>query len=122
MEEKNNTDFENSEYHDIPKNQKKVITDKTDPTIREICERIDKRKMVANADFQRNYVWDSQPIIKSRLIESVLLDIPIPIIFTAETEDGKEEVIDGQQRILTFHGFKNNKFLLKGLTILGELN
>jgi len=118
----NNEEFENGTYEEISKAERRVITEKTDPTIRDVSERIDRNKMIANPDFQRSYVWDNKPIIKSRLIESILLDVPIPIIYTSETEDGKEEVIDGQQRIMTFHGFKNNKFTLKGLTILSELN
>jgi hypothetical protein len=51
------------------------------------------------------------------------LNVPIPAIYTAEDEyTGKEIVIDGQQRILTFHGFIKNKFKLKGLSVLSELN
>ena len=112
----------NNENYDIPVEERKVIVDKTDPNIRDICERMDKMKLIARAEFQRNYVWESKPEIKSKLIESVLLNIPIPVIYTAETEDGKEEVIDGQQRILTFYGFKNNKFPLNRLSILKEIN
>ena len=111
-----------TENYNIPRIERRVIPDKTDPPIRDICERIDTNTMIADADFQRKYVWDDKPIVKSRLIESVLLNIPIPVIYTAETLDGKEEVIDGQQRIITFHGFKNNEFPLKGLQILSELN
>lgn len=123
MSEENVEDLdENAEYQGIAKQDRRVISEKTDPTIRDICERLDKKKMVSNPDFQRSYVWNNKPIIQSKLIESVLLDVPIPIIYTAETEDGKEEVIDGQQRVITFQGFKNNRFSLKGLTILSELN
>jgi 5-methylcytosine-specific restriction endonuclease McrA len=115
-------DIEGGEYESIPKLNRKILTEKNDPEIRSLCEKIDKKTIIARADFQRDYVWDNKPIIKSRLIESVLLEVPIPIIYTAETSDGKEEVIDGQQRILTFYHFKHNKFPLKGLTILKELN
>ena len=45
--------IENGEYKEIPKIDRRVITEKTDPTIRDICERIDKNKMIANPDFQR---------------------------------------------------------------------
>jgi len=121
VQEENN-DIEEGEYEEIPKIERKVITKKADPEIRAICEKVDNGRLIVSPEFQRNYVWDRKPIIKSRLIESILLDIPIPIIYTAETEFGKEEVIDGQQRILTFHSFRNNKFILKGLTILKELN
>ena len=125
MVEENNeqdNDFENGEYENLPSTERKILVDKTDPAIRAICEKVDKEKLIARADFQRKYVWEHRPIIKSRLIESILLEVPIPVIYTAEAKDNKEEVIDGQQRILTFHGYKNNKFPLKGLTILKELN
>jgi hypothetical protein len=115
-------ELEGGEYETIPKLSRKILTEKADPEIRSICERIDKKTLIARADFQRDYVWETKPIIKSRLIESVLLEVPIPIIYTAESDDGKEEVIDGQQRILTFYHFKHNKFPLKGLTILKDLN
>ena len=117
----NDDELEIGEY-EIPINERKVIVDKTDPDIDDICRRIDKGKLIARADFQRNYVWESKPEIKSKLIESVLLNIPIPVIYTAQIEEEKEEVIDGQQRILTFYGFKNNKFPLNRLSILKELN
>jgi len=115
-------EFENGEYEGIPKINRKILTEKVEPEIRSICEKIDKKTLIARADFQRDYVWETKPIIKSRLIESVLLEVPIPIIYTAETEDGKEEVIDGQQRVLTFYHFRHNKFPLRNLTILKELN
>lgn len=120
--ESDEEEFENGEYENIPNKEKRVITKKSDPEIRSICERVDNGRLVVSPEFQRSYVWDKKPKIKSKLIESVLLDVPIPIIYTAEIEGGKEEVIDGQQRILTFHAFKNNKFPLNGLTILSSLN
>src|SRR3989344_5854675 len=123
MSEENIEDIdEGGEYEGISKKDKRVITQKNEPEVRSICEKLDRKKMIANPDFQRSYVWDNKPIIKSRLIESILLDVPIPVIYTAETEDGKEEVIDGQQRVLTFYHFRHNKFPLRNLTILKELN
>ena len=124
MKEDNNqdVDIESGEYENISKSERKILTKKSDPEIRSICERIDKRRLIVNPEFQRFYVWETKPEIKSRLIESVLLNMPIPIIYTSEIEEGKEEVIDGQQRITTFHEFKNNKFKLFGLDILKELN
>ncbi len=77
--------------------------------------------------FQRGYVWDK--IKASKLIESVLLHVPLPLIYTAEESDGSEVVIDGQQRLMTFIGFLKGEFpkdkrpfkLLK-LKILKNLN
>lgn len=53
--------------------------------------------------FQRGYVWDRNRATK--LIESILLHVPIPLIYTAEEEDGREVVIDGQQRLTSCFSF-----------------
>ena len=116
------SEYENGEY-EIPLAERKIVNQPSDPTISSLCERIDKGKIEVRADFQRKYVWEKKPIIKSRLIESAILNVPIPSIYTAEDDiTGKELVIDGQQRLLTFHGFINNLFKLKGLSVLKELN
>jgi hypothetical protein len=119
-----NEDNENeSVEYDIPLSKRKIVNQPYEPTIISLCDRVDKGKIDVSAEFQRKYVWERRPIIKSRLIESVILNVPIPAIYTAEDENtGKEVVIDGQQRILTFHGFLKNKFKLKGLSVLSELN
>lgn len=54
-------------------------------------------------DFQRLYRWDRSQ--KSRLVESVLLGIPIPSFFVSSDEQGRWEVVDGLQRISTFFEF-----------------
>jgi uncharacterized protein with ParB-like and HNH nuclease domain len=77
--------------------------------------------------FQRGYVWDRTKA--SRLVESVLLNVPIPLIYTAEESDGREVVIDGQQRLLTLMHFikgefprDTKKFRLSKLSVLSDLN
>ena len=124
MTENNDQDIsiEDGEYEDVPESEMNIFADKTETQIRTICEKFDKKKIIVDPEFQRFYVWGNKPEIKSRLIESVLLNIPIPIIYTSEIEDGREEVIDGQQRITTFHAFKNNEFKLFGLEMLKKLN
>lgn len=116
--------LEEEGFFDIPVGERKIITDGgSDPTIGALCMRIDREKLIARADFQRYYIWDTKPKLKSRLIESVLLRVPIPIIYTAEQDDGKELVVDGQQRLLTFYNFtKKDGFRLGGLRVLKELN
>lgn len=102
--------------------KRNIRTQPSDPTIRHLCERIDKGRLKPQADFQRKYVWKDNTTLKSRLIESVFLEVPIPTIYTAEEDDGSEVVIDGQQRLLTFHSFLRNEFRLRGLTVCKELN
>ncbi|EAG1699269.1 DUF262 domain-containing protein [Listeria innocua] len=59
---------------------------------------------------------------KSRFIESLILDYPIPLIFLADTLDGKLEIVDGLQRISTLSEFLRNNFELSGLKKLDSLN
>lgn len=57
----------------------------------------------------------SQPDRHARLIESILLGIPVPPIFVAENPNGTFEVIDGLQRLTALRGFIDNKLKLTGL-------
>ncbi len=69
-------------------------------------------------DYQREYIWD--PGKASRLIESLILNIPIPPIYIAELEDGRSEVIDGHQRVRAIVNFLSNNSKLSGLRLLTE--
>lgn len=71
-------------------------------------------------EYQRKFVWDT--VRKSRLIESFIINIPIPPIFLYEIEYSKYEVMDGQQRVNTILDYYNDKFSLSGLEIWKELN
>lgn len=71
-----------------------------------------------NPDFQRNLVWDNTR--KSALIESILLGIPIPVFYFAESKSGRYNVVDGLQRLSTIKQYLNNEFFLKKLEHLGE--
>jgi len=69
--------------------------------------------------YQRKFVWDEKK--QSRFIESIMLGLPIPYIFTAD-KDGRMEVVDGSQRIRALEAFYNNRFSLEDLKILTQLN
>lgn len=68
-------------------------------------------------DFQRHFVW-KEVEKKSRLIESILIRMPLPVFYLAETRDAKFQVVDGVQRISTIRDFFTNKFKLQGLEYL----
>ncbi len=87
-------------------------------SIREVFDMIQDDKTIdLNPDFQRYFVWDNGQ--KSLLIESVLLGIPIPLFYFAENRDRSFNVVDGLQRLSTFHQFMTNQFPLKNLEYLG---
>ena len=69
--------------------------------------------------FQRNYVWDKKRA--SRLIESIILGLPIPQVFLYEKGKNNFYVIDGQQRLLSIYFFMKQRFPTKeGRAVLRE--
>lgn len=64
--------------------------------------------------FQREYVWNDQKA--SALIETILLSLPIPSIYTyIDFATGEEPIIDGQQRLMTIKRFLKNGFKLQSM-------
>lgn len=80
-------------------------------TVYEVVRRIENNAFVMDPDFQREFVW--APEKKSKLIESVLMRIPLPVFYLAEDADGNAIVVDGLQRLSTFRDYLGNKFRLK---------
>jgi hypothetical protein len=71
-------------------------------------------------DFQRRRRWDT--VKKSRLIESFIMNVPIPPIFLYEYEYSQYEVMDGLQRMTAIYDFYTDAFPLQGLQEWAELN
>ncbi len=84
-------------------------------TVADAVNRIRKSRYILNPGFQRDYVWDDRRA--SKLIESCIMRIPLPVIYVAEEPDGRIVVVDGQQRLVTFKRFLADDF---PLTKLGE--
>ena len=76
--------------------------------------------MVVRPIYQRRHRWDAER--KSRLIESFIMNIPVPPLFVFESDLAKYEVMDGQQRITTIKEFFSNLLVLEGLEQWPELN
>jgi hypothetical protein len=71
-------------------------------------------------EYQRDFTWDEKR--QSKLIESIILGLPIPFIFVAENKNSSWEIVDGSQRIRTIHNFIGNNLTLTGLESLDKLN
>lgn len=71
-------------------------------------------------EYQREFVWDDSR--QSKLIESIVLGLPIPIIFLAEDKNGRLEIVDGSQRIRTLAAFLSDELVLEDLDRLTRLN
>ena len=118
-EKENETDTVDDEsYKKIGHN---VVSDRSERRISGLMSDFNEGDLVINPIWQRLYVWDDTKA--SRLIESILLNIPIPMIYVAEEEsEGKELVIDGQQRLRSAFRFINNEYSLRGLKVFVTLN
>lgn len=80
-------------------------------TVHDVLRRMERGDYVMDPEFQRDFIW---PLDKqSKLIESVLMRIPLPVFYLAENKAGKMVVVDGLQRLSTFRRFVNNELSLK---------
>ena len=80
-------------------------------TVQDVLRRIRQGRYVMNPDFQRDFIWDDSQ--QSKLIESVLMRIPLPVLYLAEDQDGKMIVVDGLQRLSTFRRFVDGGLRLR---------
>ena len=80
-------------------------------TVRDVLHRIERGDFIMDPDFQRDFIWDAGK--QSKLIESVLMRIPLPVFYIAENSDGKLVVVDGLQRLSTFQNFATDRLRLR---------
>lgn len=95
-------------------------------SIGELISLHEQKELIIQPDFQRLFRWSLHQ--RSRLVESVLLQLPIPAIFLIERDDGRLELIDGLQRISSLINFINpsaiqmENLILDGCDLITELN
>lgn len=88
---------------EIQEKRKEIVVDAYAMSIGEIVNLYNDEELDVHPEFQRFFRWDDNQ--KTRLIESILLGIPIPPIFVSQKTNGKWDVIDGQQRLSTILQF-----------------
>ena len=103
-----------------------VRTESLDISTGEIAALHENKELIIQPDFQRLFRWSREQ--RSRLVESMLLELPIPSIFVIERETGVLELIDGLQRVSSIIQFLNPTALeleplrLDGCDLVPELN
>lgn len=112
--------------------RKKIDVDNYNIIVREIVGMTERKELHRAPEYQRKFRWDAET--ESRLVESVLLGLPIPNVFVATNSDGSWEVVDGLQRISTLLHFtttdraileelgKKSALRLEGLRTLERFN
>ncbi|MFQ5741574.1 MAG: DUF262 domain-containing protein [Acidobacteriota bacterium] len=110
-------EIDSGESFEFPPPERRISTQPYDLSLQTLKEKWDQKELVV-PEMQREYVWDVGRA--SRLIESLLLNIPVPPIYFAERPDAVLEVVDGHQRVSSIVRYLNNEFALSGLGILSE--
>ena len=113
-------DIEKPKDLEIPHEVRNLTTQAYDKSVSDVVRMITDKDLILDPDYQRNYVWDNKKA--SKLIESIILNVPIPVIYVSEEKDSSWSVIDGLQRLNSLKRFFDGKFKLSGLEILFELN
>lgn len=105
-------------------NERKVLIQQYDYAVRTLIDMVLEEDLLLNPDYQRQYRWDD--LKASRFIESILLNIPVPVIYLAEEKDGTFSVIDGQQRLTSLLRFikpdVGEEFRVDGLKVRADIN
>lgn len=99
---------------------RRLITQPYDLAVSDLVNQIENTRLHLQPVYQRRYVWDNKKA--SKLVESLLINVPIPVCYLAEESDGTRSVIDGQQRLRSLYRYLENQFPLSGLEVLPEIN
>ncbi|MBY6065003.1 DUF262 domain-containing protein [Pseudidiomarina sediminum] len=100
--------------------QESLVTQQSDFSLSAIAEMVKFESIDITPHYQRRDRWHVEK--QSALIESFLLNIPVPPVYLSEDEYGTYTVIDGKQRITAIYDFLSGKFKLKDLKEVPELN
>lgn len=110
----------------VEESRKDIRTDRMDMSFGEIMNMYDEGEIIISPEFQRAFRWGKDT--QTRFIESLILGIPIPPIFVAETKRNVWELVDGLQRLSTVLSFfgklrdkEKNNLVLEDASILTEL-
>jgi hypothetical protein len=80
-----------------------------------------RKDLELDPEFQRKpMIWSKKQ--QSELIESILMGIPIPILYFFENTNGKRQIVDGRQRLSCIFRYMDNQFKLDDLDKLKDLN
>lgn len=98
----------------------RIVTEQARYPLPQVPQMVGSMDYKLDPEFQRRHRWDAAK--KSRLIESFIINVPIPPIFLYEVGYAKYEVMDGLQRLSTISDFYQNRLVLEGLEEWPELN
>jgi hypothetical protein len=98
----------------------RIVTEQARYPLSAIAKTVENPTYKLSPEYQRRHRWSVER--QSRLIESFIMNVPVPPIFLYEYDYSKYEVMDGLQRLTAIHNFYTNKYCLEGMTQWRELN
>lgn len=107
----------NSKYRE---GEIRIVTEQARYPLNTISSMVHSDSYKMNPEYQRRHRWTNRK--RSSLIESLIMNVPIPPIFLYEYEYSSYEVMDGLQRLTAISSFYDDEFELEGLTKWPELN
>ena len=104
----------------ISEKKQDIKFDTRDYVINYLVQQFEAGEFYVPLEYQRQFVWSDKE--KCLYIESLLMGLPIPFMFYADTKDGRIEIVDGAQRTQTLVQFVQNDLELNNLTVLTNCN
>lgn len=130
MTQENTRDIEGDPFDDLEdapeplafwkKKQRELLTSVVDYNLSTLADLVDDGSIDANPSYQRRHRWDE--LRSSRLIESFLMNVPVPPVFLNEDEYGQYSIIDGKQRLTAITSFLKGRLRLDGLKVFSDVN
>lgn len=102
------------------KQMRQLVTQRLDIPLTSLASMIESKQINVSPRFQRRGRWNTKQ--RSRFVESIIMNVPIPPVFLGEDEYGKYVVLDGRQRITALYEYIRGHYALEGLEVWEELN
>lgn len=102
------------------KKQRELLTSVVDYNLGTISDLVGTKAIDVSPKYQRRFRWDEDR--KSLLVESFLMNVPVPPVFLNEDAYGQYSVIDGKQRLTAITDFLKGKVRLRGLKVFSDIN
>ena len=100
--------------------QRELVTSVVDYNLSTLADLIEDKRIDLSPAYQRRFRWD--PRRQSLLIESFLMNVPVPPIFLNEDDLGQYSVIDGKQRLNAVYAMLKGRLMLEGLKVFPDIN